>query len=121
MRLGKLAESFDALKKKERIKTMLMAVEEDFKPEEIAEETDMSTSTIRNYLKELEDADIIYGVMEGYEYTDHGQKLRASIELFGYEEEVKWLKQKQKRVESLRDEMKSHRKQLVKQKILSLV
>lgn len=121
MEFGKLAESFDALKKKQRIETLLLAVEENLNPTRIAERVNLSDSTVRKYLRDFEDAGIVEKTGDGYEYTEYGERLRASIELFTYEQEMEWLKQKQRRAEKLRDEMKAQRKKMFKQKLLNLV
>ena len=122
MQYDKLAQSFDALKKKNRIKTLVLAVDDQKTVSEIVEETGVSDSTVRNYLQDFEDAKLIEKTEEnGYQYTDYGRRFRANMEVFVMEEEAKWLETNRERLKNLQSVMKTERKRLLKQKLGQLV
>lgn len=115
----KLAETFDALKKPQRIKAMFLAAETEMVPREIAEELDMSESGVRNYLRDLCDA----GILENgdhYSYTDYGETISSEVELLLFEQEEEWIKVSESRSREFRDRLKRRKKQNIKQKLMSV-
>lgn len=121
MQYQKIAKSFDALKKKERIKTLVLALDDQKKVAEIVEEVGISDSTVRNYLNDFEEAELIEKTEQGYHYTDYGRRFRANMEVFVMEEEAKWLQTNRERLRDLQSVMKTERKRLLKQKLGQLV
>jgi predicted transcriptional regulator len=122
MQYKKLADSFDALKKKERIKTLVLALDDRKKVSDIVEEVGISDSTVRNYLNDFEEAELIEKTEQnGYQYTDYGRRFRANMEVFVMEEEAKWLETNRERLKDLQSVMKTERKRLLKQKLGQLV
>lgn len=121
MDFEQVAESFNALKKEERIEAMIMAVEKDAKTKDIADETGMAASTVRKYLRDLRDAGVVEKQDDVYSYTDLGRNIRASIGLSGYEQSLNWLKKREDMMDEFRDEVKLQKKRVLKRKIMGLL
>ena len=117
-RYGKIADSFDALKKEERILALVLVVEEGKSMKEASEIIGNSESSVRRHLKRLEKTGVIENG-DSYAYTEFGRRMKASLRLLTFEEQLDYLKKSEKEIDSLKDDMKRRRKQMIKEKIRS--
>lgn len=119
-RYEEVAEAFDTLKKAERIRALDYVVEDGMSISTAAEAIGNSESSVRRHLRDLENAGIIEKEDE-YSYTEFGEKIKASLRLLMYEEQMEFLNQSEREIEDLRDDLKRRKKQRIKNKISSLL
>jgi len=117
-----MSKSFNSLKNRERIETMYMMLEKDVTTSKVAEEVGVSTTTVRKYMNDMVEAGLVEKTDESeYEYTNFGKRFKANMEMLWYEDEVEWMKKSRERAEDVQREMKTMRKQRIKQKIGELL
>lgn len=118
-RYGKIADAFDALKKKERIQALVLVVEEDHSMKEASEMIGNSESSVRRHLNRLENVGVIENG-DSYTYTEFGKRMKASLRLLSFEEQMDFLRRSEREIDDLKDDMKRRRKQMIKEKIKSI-
>lgn len=119
-RYEEVAEAFDTLKKAERIRALDYVVEDEMSISTAAEAIGNSESSVRRHLKDLESAGIIEKEDGDYSYTEFGRKIKASLKLLMYEEQMEFLKESEREIEELRDDVKRRKKQRIKKKISNI-
>jgi predicted ArsR family transcriptional regulator len=116
-----LADKFDALKKEERIETMILAAEKNMKVKDIAERLEIGESTARKYLKDLVAADVLLKTDDGHDYTSLGYKLRKDIEIQLEREEAEKVRDSDYRAEFFYRKNKAYTKQVIRDRIANLL
>jgi len=116
-RYQKVANAFDAMKKAERIQALQYVVEDEMNVKTAAEAIGNSKSSVRRHLKDLESAGVIEEVEGDFVYTRFGKKIKASMKLLMYEEQMDFLQQSEKEIEELREDVKRRKKERIRRKI----
>jgi len=116
-RYQKVANAFDAMKKAERIQALQYVVEDEMNVKTAAEAIGNSKSSVRRHLKDLESAGVIEEVEGDFVYTQFGKKIKASMKLLMYEEQMDFLQQSEKEIEELREDVKRRKKERIRRKI----
>ena len=116
-RYQKVANAFDAMKKAERIQALQYVVEDEMDVKTAAEAIGNSKSSVRRHLKDLESAGVIEEVEGDFVYTRFGKKIKASMKLLMYEEQMDFLQQSEKEIEELREDVKRRKKERIRRKI----